>query len=158
ALGLRRWAAANDVPPPLDFAGVPAGVIEHLTAAYRDARAHPTSAAAVGSLGMAYHADLFPAHAAAAYGRAMALQPDDWRWRYSLALLAADRGDVRAAADVMRSAVALDPNLAIGWWRLGEAELKQGHDDAARMAYDRARALPQDTAGRRGRGVPISVF
>ena len=66
-VGLRvrsRAAAAALLPPMPDLAGQPPAVVEHLRQADLLARRNPTSAEAVGALGMAYHADLFYAPAA----------------------------------------------------------------------------------------------
>ena len=88
-----------------DVAGQPAAVVQHLVDADRLARRSPTSAGAVGALGIAYHADLFYAPAAQAYRVAVDLDPDEWRWAYYLALVHLERGEAVQAADRLRAIV-----------------------------------------------------
>ena len=164
--GLASWwlVAAARVPALPALAGQPLPVVEHLTAAYEHARAHPTDAEALGSLGMAYHADLFPDRAVEAYRLAERFDPSDWRWPYYMSLIAADRGHARDAADRLRRVVALQPDLALAWWRLGDAEFKDGRYDAAVAAYDRARVVKATPSPARGGGpsrretLPVSVY
>jgi tetratricopeptide (TPR) repeat protein len=61
---------------------------------------------------------------------------------YYRALVLAERGDAASAAEALRIVLRDRPNLAIAWWRLGEAEFKQGRFAAADAAYARAEADP----------------
>jgi tetratricopeptide (TPR) repeat protein len=166
-VGLRvraRSAAAARLPSLPDVTGQPPAVVEHLRRADLLARRRPTSADVVGALGMAYHADLFYAPAAAAYRVAVDLAPDDSRWAYYLALLHLERGEGEPAAARLRSIVAARPDVALAWLRLGDAEFKRARYQEADRAYARAVLAPADgaiaadaPAARRGR-VPIAAY
>ena len=166
AVGLRvraRAVAVAFLPPMPDVMGQPAPVVDHLRQADLRARRDPTSADAVGALGMAYHADLFYAPAAAAYRVAAALDPADWRWTYYLALLHLERGDVEPAAETLRTVVAAKPELATAWLRLGDAEFKRARYKEADEAYTRASRAPSDettlaTAVARRAAIPIGAY
>jgi len=55
----RRVAFSARLPKLPELSGQTPAVRAHLTQADRAARANPTSAEMVGSLGLAYHADMF---------------------------------------------------------------------------------------------------
>jgi tetratricopeptide (TPR) repeat protein len=141
-----RAEAARLLPllPPL--AGRPAALVAHLEEADRVARRSPHQAEAVGELGMAYHADLFYDQATAAYSLAATLDPSDWRWPYYRALVHVERGEAAKAVAALETTVRLRPDLSLGWWRLGEANFKQGRYEEADRAYLRAEssAPPQE--------------
>ena len=142
-----RAAAAVMLPRMPDLTGQPPAVVEHLRQADRYARSSPTSADAVGALGMAYHADLFYAPAAQAYRVAGQLDPGDWRWPNYLALLHLERGEAEPAAERLRSIVATNPDFALAWLHLGDAEFKRARYKEADEAYARAALAPAtDTA------------
>jgi tetratricopeptide (TPR) repeat protein len=155
-----RAVAAARLPPLPALAGQPSAVVEHLRQADLLARQNPTSAKAVGALGVAYHADLFYAPAAEAYRAAARLDSADWRWAYSLALLHVERGEAEAAAGRLRSIVAAKPDFALAWLRLGDALFKRARYEEAEAAYARAAVTPSDEttpSGRRGT-VPLAAY
>ena len=165
--GLRvraRAVAAARLPRLPELAGQPAAVAAHLRQADDRARRSPTSAAAVGALGMAYHADLSYQPAAEAYRAAAALDAD-WRWAYYLALLHIERGEAEPAAGRLRWTVAANPSLALAWLRLGDTQFKLARYGEADEAYARAAAAPDQeaasvtppVAARRGT-VPVSAY
>jgi tetratricopeptide (TPR) repeat protein len=140
-MGLRmrmRAVAAARLPRVPDVAGQPPAVVQHLVDADRLARRSPTSADAVGGLGMAYHADLFYAPAAQAYRVAIDLDPDEWRWVYGLALVHLERGEAAQAADRLRAIVKTKPDFPLAWLQLGDAEFKQARYEQAGEAYIQA--------------------
>ena len=151
---VRRAAYAARLPALPELSGQPPALREHLEAADRAARDRPTSAEAVGALGIAYHADLFLDHADRAYAAAEALSGGAWRWTYYRALAAGTRGDTGGLADGMRRVVADAPDFGPAWWRLGEAEFKAGRYDRAAEAWRRALPLaePAPAAGAGARG------
>lgn len=134
---------AARLPALPELSGQPPALREHLQAADRAARDRPTSAEAVGALGIAYHADLFLDHADRAYAAAEALSGGAWRWTYYRALAAGTRGDTGGLAAGMRRVVADAPDFGPAWWRLGEAEFKAGRYDRAAEAWRRALPLAE---------------
>jgi protein O-GlcNAc transferase len=140
-IGVRvRSRAAAMLPPLPSLSGQPPAVIEHVKNADAQARRNPTSADAVGALGMAYHADLFYDAAAEAYRSAATLSPGNWRWDYSLVLVNLERGEAAQAAARLREIVAANPGMALAWLRLGDAEFKRARYKEADEAYGRAEA------------------
>jgi tetratricopeptide (TPR) repeat protein len=163
AVRVRSRAAATALLPRLpELAGQPPAVVQHLTEADRAARASQASAAVVGALGMAYHADLFYDEAAKAYQAAGTVAPDDLRWKYLLALVHVERGEAAAASSHLREVLAVNSGAAIAWLRLGDAEFKRGRRREADEAYSRAENATGafDTAGGPGRRdtIPISAY
>jgi tetratricopeptide (TPR) repeat protein len=121
----------------------------------RAARAAPTSAAAAGALGQAYHANLLVAQALDAYAAAESLAPDGWRWTYYRALIAEERGEQEAALTLLGRVTQLEPRQGFAWFRIGEIAFKQRRLDAAADAYGRSRQpLPADLAPVTPPGVP----
>jgi tetratricopeptide (TPR) repeat protein len=147
-VGLAQWTRAEEarrLPAIPDLTGQPAAVAAHIAAADADARADPSSADAVGALGMAYHADLLYDAAVSAYARASQLDPASWRWPYFRALVHAERGEAAEASEALRAVVAAHPGLAIAWWRLGESAFKRVRYDEADAAYARAESATGET-------------
>lgn len=130
--------APDGLPPLPDPRTETAPVVRHLRAAHRRARRRPASAEAVGSLGFAFHSEGYYDHAQACYQRAAALDPEDWRWFYWLALLHAERGDTQRTIDMLDRALALNDDYAPGWYLLGQSELKQGRYELAEAAFQKA--------------------
>lgn len=150
----RQAMYAARLPALPELSGQPPALREHLEAADRAARDRPTSAEAVGALGIAYHADLFLDEADRAYAAAEALSGGAWRWTYYRALAAGTRGDTGGLADGLRRVVADAPDFGPAWWRLGEAEFKAGRYDRAAEAWRRALPLaePAPSADAAARG------
>jgi tetratricopeptide (TPR) repeat protein len=152
-----RAAASARLPQLPDTTWQAEAVARHLSEADRIARRSPSSPAAVGALGMAYHADLFYDAAAAAYQAAVRLAPDDLQWNYLLALVHVERGEAAAAASRLRDIVAVNPGLALVWLRLGDAEFKRARYKEADEAYAHAESTTGrfDVAAGPGRRDPI---
>ena len=163
-LQLRRQAAIARLPTLPDLTAHSKAIGEHLRARDAAARADPTSAAAVGTLCLAYHADLLYDRAEGCYAVAEALGPSDWQWTYYRALVGSERGSVDALAAGMRTVVAVAPEYGPAWWRLGEAEFKEGRYEAAAEAWARARSAREpdrtspDGTPVRGVTVPLSSY
>lgn len=135
------------LPALPELSGEPTALRAHIEAADRAARDRPTSAEAVGALGLAYHADLFLDHADRAYAAAEALRGGGWRWTYYRALAAGTRGDAEALTDGLRRVAAAAPDFGPAWWRLGEAEFKAGRYDRADEAWRRVLSLEEPAPG-----------
>ncbi len=139
----RRASHAPRLPALPDLSAGPKAIGEHVRDADRRARMNPASAAAVEALCLAYHADMFYDQAGECYAVAEGLSPRDLRWMYYRALAQSERGASDALADGMRRVVAVAPDFGPAWWRLGEAEFKEGRYDRAEEAWRRAMASPE---------------
>jgi predicted TPR repeat methyltransferase len=73
--------------------------------------------------------------------------------RYEFAQQSWKRGDLDAAADVMRQAVELAPDFAAAWFALGEIQDARGHRDEAIAAFRKARDHDRDD--RHGAGLHL---
>ncbi len=133
-----------DIPDFPDCAGQPAPVVEYLKKMYALAMDSPASAEAVGNLGMAFHAHLFYDEADVCYRRAEKLNPEEWRWRYYVALLRDELGDTKATVEDLKEVVRRQPGLSQAWFRLGNAYLKTESFEDADLAYHQVLALPDD--------------
>jgi tetratricopeptide (TPR) repeat protein len=154
-----RWRArpAVRLPSLPDLSAQTPAVRAHLTEADRAARANPTSAEAVGALGLAYHADMFYDEADRSYEVAEALSGTAWTWTYYRALVRDTRGDPRGLEVALRRVVAAAPAFSPAWWRLGEAEFKAARYDAAEEAWRRVLALPEPARPPAPAGSPTRV-
>jgi tetratricopeptide (TPR) repeat protein len=142
ALLVASCGGGSTLPPLPDLAGQTPAVVAHLRGAYDAAARAPGSAAAVGALCRAYHADLLFDAAARCYERVTALDGGDWRWRYRHALIDIELGGTEGLADRLREIAAAAPGFAPVWLRLGDAEFKAARYDAAADAWRRAATLP----------------
>ena len=140
---LRRHAAPASLPRLPDLSIQPKAVGDHLRERDAAARDDPRSVTVVGPLCLAYHADMVYDMAEQCYARGRSLDPPGWQWPYYRALAESARGSGGALAAGMRKVVALAPDFGPAWWRLGEAEFKEGRYDAAAEAWRRARSLPE---------------
>jgi hypothetical protein len=108
------WAAGLDAND--------CGVVRHLQEADATARRRPSSAAAVGALALAYHAEGFNDQAAECYGVAADLAPGDWRWKYYLALVDIDRGGLERVPERLVRRVRRATDDRQRPWTYGELE------------------------------------
>lgn len=141
--GAGEPAPGSRLPPLPDLSARTEAVRTHLTAADRAARAGPRSPAAIGALGLAYHADLYYDRAVRSYALAEALDPGDWKWTYYRALAHASRGDAERARLALRAVVDEAADSGPAWWRLGDAEFKAGRGEEAARAWRRVTQLPE---------------
>ena len=156
ATGACGWTASyGRAPLPLlpDLAGQTPAVAAHLRAAHDAAARGAGSAAEVGALCRAFHADLLLDAAARCYDGVTALD-GDWRWRYARALIDIELGGGGGLADRLRAIAATAPDFAPVWLRLGDAEFKAARYDAAADAWRRAATLPAPDAAPPGDGPP----
>jgi tetratricopeptide (TPR) repeat protein len=142
AVQIQRRVNVQRLPPLPDLSSQPKAVSEHLLARFDAARADPRSDQAVGALCVAYHADMFHDQADRCYALASALNPDEWRWKYYRALIHSERGEADVVAAAMRD-VTGKADFGPAWWRLGEAEFKEGRYDRAEEAWRLALKAPE---------------
>jgi tetratricopeptide (TPR) repeat protein len=144
-----RTSYAAKLPSVPDLATAPPAVRSHLVACDRAARSAPSSADAVGALGVAYHADLFYAQADHCYMIAESLAPRDWRWPYYRALVARDQGQAEAMTAALQHVLALTPENPIAWQQLGDSAFKLARYEVAEHAWHQvqSKAEPSLSAG-----------
>jgi tetratricopeptide (TPR) repeat protein len=162
---LMRWRASDAaarVPRPPAAASQSKAVAAHLTAKYDAAHREPTSSAAIGSLCVAYHADMFFDEADRCYALVSEMDSSQWRWRYYRALIQAERGGGEPLVENLRRVVNQASDFGPAWQRLGDALFKAGKYDEARDAWERASTAPSsDTnqpAPRHVTEVPLSAY
>ena len=153
AVALASSPALEPVPAP-EAALVEPTVYEPLAAAHAalaEDRPDADRAEAHGDFGRLALAYELHDMAAPAFGNAARLTPEDHRWPYYRGVLARAAGDLDAAAEDFRRALALvprdhaDEGVAI-FLRLGDVELARGGDEAAKTAYAAALAALPETA------------
>jgi cytochrome c-type biogenesis protein CcmH/NrfG len=146
-LGLWRWrgsGTAPDVPDPLT-AEMPSPVARAHRSAREAVLAEPGSARAWGEFASVCDAHHLYDAAAAAYGRARALAPGEFRWVYLLAIVRDFQGaGAEEVAALFAEAARLEPGYPPLHLRRGDAFVRQGALEDARAAY--ARALELDPA------------
>jgi tetratricopeptide (TPR) repeat protein len=146
----RRLSAANRLPVLPAFSQQSSAIAEQLRERDSSARADPTSAARVGALCVAYHANMLYDEADRCYAQLETLGPKTWRSTYYRALTRSERGSGRELATSMRRVVAEDPDFGPAWLRLGDVEFKLGRYDQAKEAWLRASSLPEPAHAAQG--------
>ncbi len=146
ALGLGTWFLLNFLmrqKGPYPIPTIPSLQVRNpelsglLAAADEEARRHPDSARAVGSLGMVYHANQIYDQAAASYEIARSLAPNEYRWSYCEALLQEEKGEDVRQLQLLLKTVELAPSYFPAVLRLADLFFKQGNLDRAAYYYER---------------------
>src|ERR1039457_2663670 len=151
ALGVATWLLGPQGLPanlPADFPKLPdlgtvnPGLRAWLQGADREARRRPSSAEAVGQLGMAYHANLFLEQAAGAYRIAARLAPNDYHWVYCQAFLEEENGNEQEQVKFLQQTVRLKPDHVPALLRLADGGVKRDRlDEAARRSEEHTSEL-----------------
>jgi tetratricopeptide (TPR) repeat protein len=106
-----------------------------------------------GLLGQLYYVYEFEDLSELSFRNARTLQPDNYRWRYYLAVLARLAGRWQDAEEVLETVLAMQPGDLATLIRLGEAQLELGKLDEAEQSYQQVVvAAPYLAAGYAGRG------
>jgi tetratricopeptide (TPR) repeat protein len=163
---------AQSSPAPLPQIALekfPAPIRPQIQDAFRAAEQNPKNPELNGRLGMVLHAYREFESAAACYGRARVLSPDELRWSYYLGMARSSLGNHAAAVEALRAAHRLSPDslpvhmaladalLAAGDAPAGEEEYRSiltNHPDSARAHHGLGRAL----AGRQKSSEAIEHF
>src|SRR5580692_11897584 len=125
---LLELSCAKSVPPvpaiPVD--GLDADVKNAILKARDEAVAQPKSAQASGNLGMVLEAHTLYQPAAAAYQRAVRLDPKDFAWRYYLAMCLEKTGQLDEALASVSEGLHIQPDYAPAVLKRAELLLKLG--------------------------------
>jgi len=109
---------------------------ERFEAALEEAASDEARAGALGELGNVYLQRSLLAPAESCFARAAALQPQEYRWRYSLAFVHEAQGDLDAAARGYEEAVQSDPRRVEAEVRLGRVLFDLGRMQEARTRFE----------------------
>jgi tetratricopeptide (TPR) repeat protein len=125
---LFELSCAKSVPPvpAIQVEGLDADVRNALVKARDEAVAQPKSAQASGNLGMVLEAHTLYQPAAAAYQRAVRLDPKDFAWRYYLALCLEKTGQLDEALASVSEGLRIHPDYAPAILKRAELLLKLG--------------------------------
>ena len=99
-----------------------------------NARAHPDSGEAIGSLAMTYHANQFFESARLAYELARELEPKDYRWSYFQALLEEDTAHTEVLVGLLERTIQLEAYLP-AMQKLADLSFKQDQLQRASSLY-----------------------
>jgi len=146
-------AATPTIPAP-DTRHMEAPVRRRLELARSGVERKPNSGAAWGAYGAICDAHSLSECAEVCYTRAIALDPQDYRWFYLLAFVSELRGaSPDQVAARYEEASRLEPRLPTTFYRLGEALTRAGRLDEASAAYGRALGIdPKLAVAHRGLG------
>jgi tetratricopeptide (TPR) repeat protein len=105
-------SSSSDLPklPLVDTAKFSPAIKEQIEQAETEARSHPRDARLAGTFGMVLHAYRQYDGAAAAYSRALALEPKNFDWASLLGLAELEQGQFDVAAKTFRLALAIRPD------------------------------------------------
>ena len=122
------------------------------------ARTNPTNGEASGRFGMALHAYELRQDSIACYRRAIALDPDDWRWHYYLGNLYAELGRHDEAASHLRTVIARNPNSVAARIRLGQSLVSIHEIARAKEVFEKTVELePASAAAHFGLGKALAA-
>lgn len=99
---------------------------------------------AAGRLGQLYHANGYGERATQSYELAKALEAENPRWPYYLAILGQERGESASVTALLERTVELAPDYSPARLKLADNQFKRGRADAARASYERRLALSPD--------------
>ena len=148
-------AAAHTVPsyaapvPPIpdpSVDGFNPDVRDAVTEAHKQAVAAPASGKATGRLGMVLQAYALYAPAALAYQRAAQLEPDEFAWRYYLAMALQQQARLDEALDNLNAALRLRPGYAPALIEKGDLLFQLGRFRESGVAYQSLLAQDPNSA------------
>src|SRR6476660_737391 len=142
SLSVTSGQSAPGVPAlPLDT--YPASMRETVAPAYRNARAHPADAVAVGTLARLLHAWEQWDAAHEAYARAASLAPSEFDWRYLAACVLERLARPSDAAARLREALTIRPDYLPARGELADARLNAGEVEKSQTMFTALMREPQ---------------
>lgn len=116
--------------------GFDAEVRDAILAAHRQAVAEPSSGQASGRLGMVLQAHALYQPATIAYRRAIRLEPNEFAWRYGLALSLQQLARLEEALDAVSAALKIRSDYAAAILKRGELLYQLGRFPESARAYE----------------------
>jgi tetratricopeptide (TPR) repeat protein len=99
-------------------------------------KANPQHAGAQAELGLIYEGNRIWPQAREAFRAAMALEPNNFHWKYHYAVATSEAGDLETAASLFEALVKADPSFAPAQHRWGQACLENGDYERAASAFE----------------------
>jgi len=134
--------AAPDLHAALGDVRQAAGDLSAAEGAYRRSLRLEAGAAVSVKLGRNLARQQRAAEAAAAFTRAIQLEPGHAEGRLELGKLALTAGDPAGAVEHLRQAVRSAPDLKSAWYQLGIAYQRAGEEESSRQAMEQFRRIP----------------
>jgi len=133
-LNIFNNTSSNGIPEISDSTNLSLAVKEQISDAYKKARRKP-SALNLGELGMAYHSSANYNQAVQCYQLAIDKNKSDWKWYYYLGSISMELGDADKAIENFNSVTAINPDISLAWYYLGEANRNLRKNDLAEKAF-----------------------
>jgi tetratricopeptide (TPR) repeat protein len=136
-------------PPEVDTSSLDPEIAQRFRERIDAVSTEPQNPRLRADLGMAYEVNGIMGAARTAYDQAARLDPNEARWRYHLACVRADTGEIEGALADVRRAIELDGEYAPAHWRMGNWLLESGRLDEAEQSYRAAVQLDPNTVAAR---------
>ncbi|HEY2934726.1 MAG TPA: tetratricopeptide repeat protein [Acidobacteriota bacterium] len=145
-LGGSLAAGAAVTLPPLRLSEFAPALHDQVRSFYQAARKNPPDAAAIGRLGMMFHAYLRFESAAACYRIARSLEPVEKKWTYYLGTVAAELGKHAESETLMDAFLRQQPDYLPALLQRAESLFKLGRLDLSAQLYQAVLRLQPDCA------------
>jgi tetratricopeptide (TPR) repeat protein len=143
-----KLAKALDIPEPPDLTQIDEKAAHNFYVALHNAGKQPAEAKHYGILGRVFEAEGMNEAALQLYERAMRMDDDDHAWPYHAALVSEKMGRAPQAAEFFRKSIALKPDYAPAYLRLGNILLDEGRTEEAEAQFRKYLQLrPHDIYG-----------
>jgi tetratricopeptide (TPR) repeat protein len=130
-----RTVIAASIPQRPDLGGLPAELVQRISACERRARTGPDRMGALVELSRLYHANGFLAEASRCYEGLLQVDPSNPLWPHRFANIVAGYGQLDEALPLLRHTVAQAPAYLPARLRLGDALLKMNQNAEAAKVY-----------------------
>jgi protein O-GlcNAc transferase len=142
-------SSCNGPVPPIpnpSVDGFATDVKEAVLAAHKQAEAEPSSGRASGRLGMVLQAHALNEPAALAYQRAIRLEPQEFAWRYYLAIVLQQLSKPEQALDAISAALRIRPDYDPALLKRADLLFDLGRFQESGASYEAVRARDPSSA------------
>jgi tetratricopeptide (TPR) repeat protein len=126
----------DEIPEISDNSTLSLVVEEQISDALKKARRKP-NAQNVGELGMAYHSGTHYNQAVQCYQLAIEKDKSEWKWYYYLGSIYMELGEAENAVENFNRVTALNPNISLAWYYIGEANRNLRQNDLSEKAFSK---------------------